>query len=158
LALLIFTPIAVLAAWPEVRAWWGAGPRRVLALGLVTGLGFVVALSIFAAIYAPVLATGAGRSFSEYLSYAPGLNEIVNVGMSNLVWSKSIRALGLVSDDRLGFNEVSIALTPIVQLMLLSSALLAFHPRFWSATSSERISRAFVLAGASVCALFFLLT
>ena len=157
LALLIFIPIAIFMAWPEVRAWWSAGPKLVLGLGLLASLSFFAALSIFVAIYAPVLAIGAARSFSEYLAFAPEPNDIVNVGMKNLIWSGLIRSLGLIRDDRLDWLELSIALTPIVQVLLLSSALLAFHPRFWPTNGFGRISRAFVIAGATVCVLFFLL-
>ena len=51
-----------------------------------------------------------------------------------------------------------IALTPVVQILLASSAVLAFRPGFWPASDVGRISRALVIAGASVCALFYLLT
>ena len=158
LALLIFTPIAGYIAWPQVRAWWRKGPTRVLGLGLVTTLGLVAALSIFAAIYAPVLALGFARSFGEYLNYAPRPIDIVNVGTDNLVWSGLIRSLHLIRDDRLDFNEVSIALTPLVQVLLLASAILASRPRFWPAGDIGRISRAVVIASATVCALFYLVT
>lgn len=157
-ALLIFTPIAVSIAWPEVRAWWSERPARVLGFGLATSLSFLAALSIFAIIYGPVLASGATRTFDDYLIFAPQPNDIVNVGINNLVWSGLIRSLHLISDDRLNFGEVSIALTPIVQLLLLVSIVLAFHPRFWPNDGSGRMARAFVIGGVSVCALFFVLT
>ena len=63
LGLLIFTPIAVYLAWPPVQMWWRTKPSRVLRLGLMSSLSFLAALSLFAAIYAPVLTTGAGRGF-----------------------------------------------------------------------------------------------
>ena len=62
-ALLIFIPIVVCVAWPDVRAWWSMRPTRVLRLGIVASFSFLAALSIFVTIYAPVLATGAARSF-----------------------------------------------------------------------------------------------
>lgn len=158
IALLIFTPIFVCLAWPEVRAWWSRRPGRVLGLGLAASLSFLAALSIFATIYAPVLAIGAARPFGDYLVYAPKPNDIVNVGMENLVWSGLIRSLHLVGDDRLGNGELRIALTPTVQILLLASAVLAFRPRFWPAGYFGRLSRAFVIASAIVCALFFVLT
>ena len=158
LGLLIFTPVAVSIAWSVVRAWWSTRPSRVLGLGLVASVSFVAALSIFAAIYGPVLATGAARGFGEYLIFAPTPVDLVNVGRQNLVWSGLIRSLHLIGDDRLGNGEIAIALTPVVQILLASSAVLAFRPGFWPASDVGRISRAFVIAGASVCALFFLLT
>ena len=157
LALLIFAPIAVFIARPQVRTWWSKRPKHAFALGLVVGLSFFAALSIFAVIYTPVLELGAARNFKEYLFYAPRLYDIVNVGRANLVWSGVIRALHLIPDDRLGNAELFIALTPTVQILLLASVVLAFRPGFWPFDSSGRISRAFVIAGASVYAMFFLL-
>lgn len=158
LGLLIFTPIAVGVAWPQARAWWSAGPMRVLGLGLVASFSFLAALSIFAAIYGPVLATGAVRGFSDYLIYAPTPIDLVNVGTQNFVWSGLIRGLHLIRADRLGYGEVSIALTPTVQILVASSAVLAFRPGFWPASDAARISRAVVIASASVCVLFYLFT
>jgi hypothetical protein len=153
LALLIFTPIAAISSWPAVRDWWDKCPRRVVGLGVVASLSFFAALSIFVVIYAPVLATGAARSFREYLFAAPGPKDIVNVGMDNLIWGKLIR---LVADEQL--RTGSSALTPTLQVLLLVSGILAFRPNFWLANDIGRISRAIVIAGASVCALLFLLT
>ncbi len=154
-ALLIFAPIASYLAWPQLRAWWRVRPRRVLSLGLVAGVSFVAALSIFAIIYAPVLTTGAKRDFDEYLVYAPLPIDIVNVGTGNFVWGRAIRSLDLFLDER---AEVSTALTPVVQILLLLSAILAFRSRFWPASDPGRTSRAFVIASASVCIVFFLVT
>ncbi len=158
LGLLIFTPIAVFIAWPQVQAWWSIRPTRVLGLGLVTGVSFLAALSIFAAIYGPVLATGASFGFGEYLIFAPTPIDLVNVGRQNLVWSGLIRGLLLIRDSRLDNGEVSVALTPVIQILAASSAVLAFRPGFWPANDAGRISRAFVIAGAVACVLFYLLT
>ena len=158
LGLLIFIPIVVYVAWPAVRAWWSTRPTRVLSLGLVASIGFLAALSIFAAIYGPVLATGTARGFAEYLIYAPTPIDFVNVGKQNLVWSSLIRGLHLIRDGRLDNGEVSVALTPVVQILVASSVVLAFRPGFWPANDAGRISRAFVIAGAVVCVLFYLLT
>ncbi len=157
LGLLIFTPIVVYVAWPAVQAWWSTRPTRVLGLALVASIGFLAALSIFAAIYGPVLATGAARGFSDYLMYAPTPVDLVNVGKQNLVWSSLIRVLHLIRDDRLDNGEVSIALTPVVQILVASSAVLALRPGLWPADNAGRISRAFVIAGAVVCVLFYVL-
>jgi len=158
LGLLIYTPIAVCITWPAVRSWWSTRPTRVAGLGLVASLTFLAALSIFVTIYGPVLASGSARGFGEYLIYAPTPVDLVNVGRQNLVWSGLIRSLHLIRDDRLGNGEISVALTPVVQILLALSAVLAFRRGFWPASDAGRISRAFVIAGASVCALFFLLT
>jgi hypothetical protein len=157
LALLIFAPVAVCLAWPEVRAWWSGQPRRVIALSAVAACSFIAALVPFAAIYAPVLALGFGRTFATYLHDAPVPSDIVNVGMANLVWSGAVRALHLIPDHRLGDVERFIALTPSVLALVLASAVVAFRPRFWPDDSVGRISRAFVIASAGVWVLLFLL-
>jgi len=158
LGLLIFTPIAAFVAWPQVRTWWSARPTRVLGLGLVASISFLAALSIFAAIYGPVVATGAARGFGEYLIYAATPIDLVNVGSQNLVWSGLIRSLHLISDSRLDNGEVSVALTPVVQILLAWSVVLAFRPGFWPLNDVGRISRALVIASVCVCLLFYLLT
>ncbi len=158
LALLIFTPIAGYLAWPLFGIWWSERPTRVFYLGLAAGLSFLAALTIFAVIYVPVLAAGATRDFGEYLHYAATPIDLVNVGIDNFVWSGLIRSLHLIRDDRLSNIEVSIALTPVVQILLVSSAALAFRPGFWPTSDFGRISRAFVIGGASVCVLFYLVT
>ena len=139
LGLLIFTPIVVYVAWPAVRAWWSTRPTRVLGLGLAASVSFVAALSIFTVIYGPVLARGTAHGFGEYLSYAPTPVDLVNVGSQNLVWSGLIRSLHLIGDDRLSNGEISIALTPVIQILLVSSAVLAFRPQFWPANDVGRI-------------------
>jgi hypothetical protein len=158
LALLIFAPIAGYIAWPQLRAWWSKNANRVLGLALAASLSFLAALSIFVMIYAPVLAAGATRTFGEYLYYAPEPLDIINVGMDNIIWSRMIRSMHLIGDDRLGNVELRIAMTPIVQILLLSSAFLAFHPRFWPDNDRGEIRRALVIGGATVCVLFYLLT
>ncbi len=127
LGLLIFTPIAGCMAWPQLWTWWRQHPPRVFGFLLVAVLGFIVALSVFVIIYAPVLATGAEREFAAYLNDAPRPIDIVNVGTNNAIWSGLIRSLHLIHDDRLANPEVSIALTPVVQVQLLASAILAIR-------------------------------
>jgi len=156
LGLLICTPIAAFTARPKVLAWWRAGPTRVLGLGLAAGLSFFAATSIFAVIYLPVLTLGAARTFSEYLIYAPTPIDLFNIGSDNLIWSGLIRSLHLIREDRL-FSEASIALTPTVQVLLLASAAIALHPRFWPTTLGT-VSRGLVIAGAVVYALLYLVT
>jgi hypothetical protein len=158
LGLLICAPIAGYMTWPQLRTWWRIHPPRVFGLMLVAAIGFIAALSVFVIIYAPVLAIGAKRDFAEYLNDAPQLIDIVNVGTNNIIWSGLIRALRLINDDRLADPELSIALTPVVQVLLLASAILAIRPRFWPASDLGRISRAFVIAGVGVWALLYLLT
>jgi hypothetical protein len=156
--LLISAPIFVYVAWPAVRTWWSTRPMRVLSLGLAVSLSFLAALSIFAAIYGPVLALGLERNFSEYLFFAPRPIDLINVGRENLVWSGLIRGLRVIRDNRLDNGEVSIALTPIVQILVASSAVLAFRRGFWPTSDAGIIFRALVIAGAVVCVLFYLLT
>lgn len=158
LALLIFTPLVARIAWPEACRWLSARPARILGLGLVAGLVFLSTLSVFAAIYGPVVAIGARRAFGEYLVYAPMPNDVVNVGIANLVWSGLIRSLHLISDDRLSNIELCTALTPVVEILLVASAVLALRPGLWSTNEFGRTRRSMVIASATVCFLFYLLT
>jgi hypothetical protein len=63
----------------------------------------------------------------------------------------------LIDDEYLNNGERFIALTPIVQALLLTSLALAFRRGFWPADNSARISRALVSSSAIVCILLFLL-
>ena len=157
-ALLIFALIAAPTAWPVLRAAWVKKPSAAITLGTVASIGFLLALTIFVIIYAPVLELGFKRPFAEYLFFAPRLNDIINVGSANIFWSKLIRSFDLVSDERLNFLEVNVALTPLIQLFLVISACTAVLPRFWPASDVGRVSRAFVLACTTVCLLFFIVT
>jgi hypothetical protein len=80
------------------------------------------------------------------------------VGTNNAIWSWLIRLLHLIRDHRLADPEISIALTPIVQVLAMVSAIVAIRPQFWPVSDPGRISRAFVTAGASVWAPFYLVT
>jgi hypothetical protein len=158
IGLLIFALIAAPTAWPRLRAMWVKKPSAAITLGMAASISFLSALTIFFIIYAPVLELGAKRPFAEYLFYAPRLNDIINVGSANFFWSKLIRSLHLVSYERLNFIEVNIALTPLIQVFLVTSACLAVLPRFWPASDLGRVSRALVLACTTVCLLFFIVT
>ena len=157
LALIIFLPITLVVAWPGVRNWLRQHPRRALGLAVVAALSFCASITIFIIIYAPVLATGATRTIPGYLRYAPELNDVINVGKANLFWSGPIRALGLIADDRLAFGEVSIALTPLVQVLLTVASIFALRPQFWPQTDAG-MARAFVLASAAIFVMFFVLS
>jgi hypothetical protein len=158
LALLILLVIAAWWVWPAAKEWWRQGRWRVVRLSLSAGLAFIVAMAIFAAIYAPIVDTSAGRSIEEYLLYAPELPDLVNVGLSNLVWSDWIRQWGLVSDERLGFPEAAIALTPGLQVLLLVSGLLALISRVWPRGVRAKAIRGLVLGSLGVFVMLFVLT
>jgi hypothetical protein len=158
IGLLIFALIAATTARPQLRAVWAKKPSASITLGMVVGTSFLSALTIFVVIYAPVLQLGARRPFAQYLSNAPGLRDIINVGSANLFWSKLIRSFHLVSDFALNSIEHSIALTPLIQVFLVTSACLAVWPRFWPASDLGRVSRALVLACTTVCLLLFIVT
>ena len=151
LALLISTPIAAYIARKEVAAWWRAGPRLALALALVAVGGFAASLSIFFVIYAPALATGAMRTFQDYMFYAPRPYDLINVGRENMVWSGLIRSLHLVRADHLANTERSIAMTPVLQALVVAALLVSLRPGFWPANPAGRMSQAFAVAGAGVC-------
>ena len=143
---------------PVLRDWWREGRRDVQRLLSCAALAFAAAMVVFVVVYAPALARGATRTLVDYLFYAPRLEDLFNVGNGNLIWSKPIAVLGLVSAKRRAFEEATIALTPIMQALLLVCAALAVRPGFWPATARGRIARALAFGGLCVCALFFVLT
>jgi hypothetical protein len=158
LALIVLLVSAVLWARPAAREWWRRGPTHVIWLSVISGLSLLAALAVFAFIYAPVVITGVGRTVEEYLVNAPEPQDLVNVGLTNLVWSDPIRELGLVSEERLGFHEVAIALTPGLQLLLLVSGFLAFRSRLWPQGLRAKAIRGLVLGGLAVFVSLFVLT
>jgi hypothetical protein len=158
LSLLIFAPIVVLLAWPVVRRWWSENAREVAVLALIAGGAFMGALAIFIVIYGPVLALGFRWTFSEYLYYAPLLSDIINVSKFNIVWGNLIHALGFVSEERLIHIEHFIALTPIVQALVLASLAATVFPRFWPPDEQGQLMRAAAIGCAAVCIFLYILT
>lgn len=156
-ALMICLPIGAVYGRADVSIWWRKNPRQVLGLAATAVLSLAAALSLFAVIYGPVLATGAARNFSEYLYYAASPIDIINVGRDNLVWSAAIRSLHLVPGSHLGNGESSIAVTPTVTLLLLLSGAAALNRRFWRPGASS-MPRILTIGGLAVGAAFYVLT
>jgi MFS family permease len=158
LALLVFVPVLVLFAWSDLKIWWWRAPGRVVLLAASIVAAFIIFLVPFFFIFGPTLTLGVKRSFSEYLIFAPRFSDIVNVGKDNLMWSPLVRALGVATDDRLGSTEASIAITPIVQLMVLVSVLIAVRRRFWIMHPFDKTRVALIIAAAVTCFCIFAFT
>jgi hypothetical protein len=155
--LMIFVPLFVYLSWPDSRQWWQDNARNTVLLSIVTATGFLAGLFVFAIVYGPVILVAGHRDFSEYLTNAPNIFDIVNVGVLNFVWGWLIRTTGVISAERLTFTEVTVALTPIVQCMVLTSLVLATRRKLWL-QDSHSVSRAAVIAAAVVPFIFFLFT
>lgn len=84
-------------------------------------LGFVVGLIPLALIYAPVWAILSGRTFREYIFFAPFLKDVIDVGGWNMVWGWLVeRLLGG------GGPERTLAVTPGMTAIFL---ILAYRLR-----------------------------
>ena len=158
LGLVVLTVIGAGPVWPAFRDWWRQGRWPVMRLLLVTLSGFAAAIAIFLAVYAPALAGGATRTVDDYLMHAPQPEDLFNVGTSNVIWSRPIAAIGLVSAERRAFGEAALAITPILQLLLLMSGVVALRRRFWPLTAQGRVARALAIGGLAVCVLFYVFT
>ena len=156
LALLIFTPIFVFLSWRAVRTWFLTDPTRIGVLALVFLDGFVIGIIPFALIYGPLLKSASARDFSEYLFFAPTFPDVANLG-ANFVWADLLDKIGLVFNDRsMAGGEKSFALTPGLQILVISSLLIGIRKRHWDAGDQDRLMRAIVIGAAIVpIALFF---
>lgn len=155
LGLVVLTIVAAGLVWPALRDWWRQGGWRVAQLLFWTVLGFGAAIAVFLEIYAPALASGATRTLGDYLLFAPHPEELFNVGNWNLIWSRPIAAIGIVSAEQRAFGETSLAITPILQLLLLVAGGFALRRRCWPQTAQGRVARALALGGLIVCVLFY---
>lgn len=141
--------------WPHSRAWLFRNRARVAGLLLLGGVVGAAALVPFAIIYGPVLSLGLSRSVRDYLYYAPEVSQLLNVGLTNALWSDLVRASGLIAKSRLAHGEFSVAITPVLLLATLASGACALAcRRFWD---RDDIRRPVVAASACVCVLFILL-
>ena len=156
LALLIFTPIFVFLSWRAVRTWFLTDPTRIGVLALVFLDGFVIGIIPFGLIYGPLLKSASARDFSEYLFFAPAFPDVANLG-ANFVWADLLDKIGLAFSDRsIAGGEKSSALTPGLQILVISSLLIAIRKRHWDAGDQDMLMRAIVIVAAIVpIALFF---
>ena len=156
IALMVFAPIFIWQGWPAVRNWWQVNPRSVLVLASTFAASFIVALIPFVLIYLPAMRNIGPRSFAEYLFYAPQFVDAINVGPSNIFWGRLVRHL--VPDRPEASGELSIAITPLVWVLVGAAALIAAAQRPLPTDSSAVMRRAAVLGCAAVCVGLFLVT
>jgi hypothetical protein len=156
IALMVFAPIFIWQGWPAVRNWWQVNPRSVLVLASTFAASFIVALIPFVLIYLPAMRNIGPRSFAEYLFYAPQFIDAINVGPSNIFWGRLVRHL--VPDRPAASGELSIAITPLVWVLVGAATLIAAAQRPLPTDSSAVMRRAAVLGCAAVCAGLFLVT
>ncbi|WP_322518175.1 hypothetical protein SR870_11950 [Rhodopseudomonas palustris] len=132
------------------------GGVALAGLSAVAAAGFVIGLSSFVYIYGPVLAIFPGRSFADYLAFAPHPIDLLNVSRHNLMWGSLVREMvgPVVSDD----GERGLAVTPILLLAFVgfSTGLLRRDPA--AAASRPRWEALFVWASLGVFVLSWLLT
>jgi hypothetical protein len=76
--------------------------------------GFVIGLIPFGLIYSPVLAIVPGRSYADYISFAPNPQDVIDVSQWNLMWGWLVKAL---IDN--GGPERTLSVTPGMTLIFL---------------------------------------
>jgi len=82
-------------------------------------LGFAVGIAPLVLIYLPALHELSGRSFREYLSYAPFPKDVINVSRTNLIWGWLVdRLLGKADHERV------LAVTPLLTAIVLALVIL----------------------------------
>ncbi|MBI5131412.1 MAG: hypothetical protein HZA66_18395 [Rhodopseudomonas palustris] len=89
-------------------------PRPCGALAAAAAAGFVIGIVPLLMIYLPALQQQSGRSFRDYISFAPFPKDLLNVGTSNGAWGWLVdRSLGDVPHER------ALAVTPVMTACLL---------------------------------------
>jgi len=152
----IFVALLGLFAWPEIVAWWRAGPRRVLVAIAAYAAGFAAGLVPFAAIYLPVLSQTGGFGAGAYRLYAADPSDLLNLGPGNLVWGSLVAHSGLIDQARLLDGEHRFTLTPAVIVLLLAAVAAAIAaPRLWRVDRAGRLLRAVTLAGGLTVVVFY---
>ena len=118
--------------------------RRNLRVAVATGIGFALGLVPFCVIYLPVLATLPGRSFDEYLFYAPSARDLINVGPHNRMWGHVLGALNILPDDHLNNSEVVLAITPVLLTAYLASVAAVLSGRVLADAKHRALRNAFI--------------
>jgi hypothetical protein len=153
--LAIFIPFFLFRCPPAALRWLWADRGSVAVLVAVSTASFIVGLIPCAIIYVSIAASMGYRNLFEYLSNAPELLDIVNVGPNNVIWGSLITSFG---GDRFRFSEVlSLAITPTLQFLLLASACFSVGTSLWSRDYRGQTLRAVAIAASAAPIVLFLL-
>ncbi len=91
--------------------------RPICTLGVVAFFALCLAIIPFAIIYVPVLLIVGGRGYRDYITFAPQLQDLINVSSWNLVWGWLVDLLPV---DR--GAETSLMVTPGMTAIFLALA------------------------------------
>jgi hypothetical protein len=122
LTVLIAGGICVCLCWRDVVWLAREHHRSLLVLGATAALSFAVAFVPFLLIYLPVRSIAPLRDYREYIGFAPGPFDIVNVSSWNLVWGWLVKALPLKRG-----SEHILAITPGMTALFLIFAYKAYR-------------------------------
>ncbi|ABD07927.1 conserved hypothetical protein [Rhodopseudomonas palustris HaA2] len=115
-ALFALSAVAVMRGRAMVSMVW-TNIRPCSALLAAAAIGFAVGIVPLLMIYLPALHELSGRTFREYLSFAPFPKDLINVSHTNLVWGWLVeRLLGKVDHERV------LAVTPLLTAFVLGLA------------------------------------
>ncbi|MGP9812132.1 hypothetical protein ACTZWT_11525 [Rhodopseudomonas sp. NSM] len=112
--LFVFTALFALCAvavlrWRAMVALLWTNIRPCAAMLAAAALGFAVGVAPLVVIYLPALHELSGRSYREFLSYAPFPKDLINVSHTNLMWGWLVDLLLGKTD-----HERVLAVTPLL--------------------------------------------
>jgi len=99
---------------PETLALLRQHPRSCGVLVGAALAGFAIGAIPVLTIYLPALQQQAGRSFRDYVSFAPFPTDLINVGIRNMVWGPVVERL--IGDAQ---HERALAVTPLMTAALI---------------------------------------
>lgn len=114
LTVLFGMSVVAIMHWRGAAAVLRQHPGACGAMAAAAVTGFVAGAVPLLIIYLPALQEQAGRSYRDYVSFAPFPKDLINVGIQNLAWGWLIdRLLGDVPHER------ALAVTPAMTACLL---------------------------------------
>lgn len=125
LMLVFAVVIAGVLERPHVFGFLSAHKKPVAIVLMSSLAGFAIGVIPCFLIYLPVLAIVSGRTYRDYITYAPTPKDIINVSTGNLLWGRLIQHLPLNQG-----HEWPIATTPaMTAIALLLGYRLRRHER-----------------------------
>ena len=141
--------IAGCLRWRDAVALARDNHRPLLILGATATLSFAVAFIPFLLIYLPVRTIAPLRTYREYIGFAPGPFDIINVSSWNLIWGWLVKALPLHRG-----SEQILAITPGMTAFFLIFAYKAYR----ASLTVRQWQMVFVAAAAGVWSICWLAT
>lgn len=144
--------LAVFAVLQHGAAWtsYARTLRGKLFSVAAFGFGFAIGTVPFCIIYRPIIALASSRSFvAEYMQNAPGVRDLVNVGIHNVVWGRILDFLNIIRDRHFDSSEFVLAITPILLVTYLGCAFVVLRRRVLARPQDQLLRNAFLASFAA---------